>query len=81
MIKYIILGCLILIAFIFILLVQFAHGHSYRGENELLTSDVVDDDTDDPYHENDWDDVAYNENDFDEDNYNVELEMFDDMYD
>ena len=80
MLMYIILGCLILIAFIFILLVTFAHGHSYRGQNELLTSDVIDDDTDDPYYENDWHDIAYNDNDFAEDDYNREIEMFDNMF-
>ena len=80
MIKYIILGCLILIAFVFIILMQQAHGYSYKGDKEVLSSDVIDDDIDDPYHENDWEDVAYNENDFEEDDYNSELEMFDDMF-
>ena len=45
-----------------------------------MTSDVIDDDTDDPYYENDWHDVAYNDNDFAEDDYNREIEVFDDMF-
>jgi len=79
MLGYILLGSLLLVAVLFISLVQATRGTTLRGREELLTSDVVDDDTDDPYLENDWHDIAYNDNDFAEDDYNREIEMFDDM--
>ena len=78
---YILLGAMILIALIFLTLIQKAKGSRYIGQNsrELFTSDVIDDDTDDPYFENDWKDISYIENDFKEDDWNASIDLYDDM--
>ena len=87
MTKFILLGAMILIAIIFIIIKSRANNIIYKGQNKLLeknsmelfTSDVIDDDFDDPYRENDWSDVAYNENDYAEDDFNYNIELFDDL--
>lgn len=70
MLKYLILGILVLIAVIVIILRISAGGGLNIKSQEVYSSDVIDDDLDDPYRENDWLDNSYNDNDYLEDDYN-----------
>lgn len=71
------LGSIVLIAIIFFALVSLSKGRSYSDDDEpeftkpteFWTSDVIDDDIDDKYRENDWSSTDYNINDFDNKNY------------
>lgn len=70
MLKYLILGILVLIATIVIILrISAGNGLNIKSQ-EVYSSDVIDDDLDDPYRENDWLDNSYNDNDYLEDDYN-----------
>ena len=83
MLKYLILAILLLIAAIVIILRISAGRNSVSvPSNEVYTSDVVDDDLDDPYRENDWLDNSYKDNDYLEDDYNENnvVEMDDTMF-
>lgn len=85
-----ILIALIFIAVVFLYLLLKMNNISFRGKDskirefvydnelsgEIFTSDVIDDDIDDRYRENDWSEVSYYDNDFKDDNY---IELFDDM--
>ena len=77
MIKWII-GALLLTAFVFFGLVKKKKKRTYSydndedplaGKHEIWTSDVIDDDIDDRYFENDWSSTDYNVNDFNNKNY------------
>lgn len=82
MLKYLILGILVLIATIVIILrISAGNGLNIKSQ-EVYSSDVIDDDLDDPYRENDWLDNSYNDNDYLEDDYNENnvVEIDDNMF-
>lgn len=62
MLLYIIIGSLLFCIILFATLVKLT-GPKNESE-ELFTEDVIDDDIDDAYWENDWDDIAWEDNDF-----------------
>ena len=70
----IILVILIIIGIIFTFVLKSIAGSGYKGEKEYLTPDVIDDDIDDHYQENDWDDTLWNINDFEDNNFIYEMD-------
>ena len=75
-ILYIVIGAILLTAIVFFALVKLTGRNSYSNDEpeftkptEFWTSDVIDDDIDDRYKENDWSSTDYGVNDFDNKNY------------
>lgn len=62
MLLYIIIGSLLFCIILFATLVKLTGPKN--ESKELFTEDVIDDDIDDAYWENDWDDIAWKDNDF-----------------